>query len=358
MPLDDRRSLQLVDTHYGGDVSRIVMGGVPRIPGDTALAKRAWLESEGDALRRMLLGSPYGEPAMCANVIVDTTLATAEAGYVIMEAMGYPHFSGSNSICVVTALLESGYIPLGPPGRQTVRLEAPAGLIVAEAVHDGHRVESVTIGCDPAWVVERDLTVELAEWGTVRFDLVWSGCFYAVVDADSLGFALSAAERPALAAFGLELCLVATPQLDLVHPTLGHTGPLSFVCLAGPIADGEDGEPPVTLSATYVHPGVVCRCPTGTGTAARLALLVDDGRFAVDDQLRTVSPTGSGMLGTVTGRTDVDGRSAVGVAVSGRAFTLGHTDLVVNLDDDLAECDGIWELLDPVGRPWDGALRS
>jgi trans-L-3-hydroxyproline dehydratase len=211
MPPEHRRWLRLIDTHYGGDVSRIVVGGVPRVPGDSVLAKRAWLEAEGDALRRLLLSPPYGEPAMCANVVVDPSHADAEAGYVIMEAMGYPHFSGSNSICVTTALLESGYIPFGPPGSQTVRLEAPAGLIEAEVDHDGRHVHSVTLTCDPAWVAARGLTADLPEFGEVAFDLVWSGCFYAVVDAEAHGFALTEPERPALAELGLELCLVASP---------------------------------------------------------------------------------------------------------------------------------------------------
>lgn len=344
MPPSDRRTLRIVDTHYGGDVSRIVLGGVPRIPGDTVLAKRAWLESDGDALRRMLLGPPYGEPSMCVNVIVDTTLDRAEAGYVIMEAMGYPYFSGSNSICVTTALLETGRIPFGPPGRQTVHLEAPAGLITAVVRHDGEHVHSVTLDCDPAWVVARGLTVEFAERGLVTFDLVWSGCYYAVVDAAAHGFALTAAERPALAAFGFELCLLATPELDLTHPRFGATGALSFVCFAGPV-DAAAGPVPRSPSATYVHPGVVCRCPTGTGTAARLALLVGDGAMDAGEELVTVSPTGSEMLGRVLRTESVDGHRATVASVTGRAFTLGTTDLVVNLDDDLAECEEIWELL-------------
>lgn len=347
MPSPDRRLLDVVDTHYGGDVSRIVTAGVPRIPGDTVLAKRAWLQDHGDALRRLLLSPPYGEPAMCANVIVDTTIASAQAGYVIMEAMGYPHFSGSNSICVVTALLESGAIPMDPAGAQTVHLEAPAGLIRAEVIHDGTFVESVTLGCDPAWVVARDCSVELPDHGPVNFDLVWSGCFYAVVDAEAHGFALSEPERPALAAFGYELCLVATPELDLVHPDYGDTGPLAFVSFAGPV-DHVDGEA-TSRSATYVHPGVVCRCPTGTGTAARLALAVADGTMAPGDAITTTSPTGSRMVGRVAGVATRDGRTEASSTITGRAFTLARSTLVVNFDDDLAEAEGIWELLGDLG---------
>lgn len=347
---DTRRVISVVDAHYGGDVSRVVFAGIPVIPGATVRAKRDWLQDEGDQLRRLLLYPPYGEPAMCANVIVDPDpdMPDAQAGYIIMEAMGYPHFSGSNSICAVTALLETNYLPMdqAPDGEvvQEVRLEAPAGMIHARAVHDGTHVRSVTVDCDDAYVVARDLEVELDTYGTVRFDLVWSGCFYAVVDAEPMGFALTEPERPSLAIFANDLCHVATPHLDLVHPRFGDTGPLSFVNFAGPVAEGPDGRLHAR-SATYVHPGVVCSCPTGTGTAAQLARMSDRGEVE-HQELVTVSPTGSTMTGRVIERVQEDGFDAIRVSVTGQAFTLGRTDLIVNRDDPLVDVDGIWRLLD------------
>ena len=349
---DDRRTLRVIDMHYGGDISRIILGGVPRVPGDSVRAKRDWLSTNGDALRQLLLGSPYGDPSMCANVIVDPTSPGAQAGYVIMEAMGYPHFSGSNSICVVAALLESGELAFGPPGDQSVLLESPAGPITATARHDGRHVDSVRLDCDPAWVVARDCEVDLPLHGHVRFDLVWSGCFYAVVDATANGFALTAAERPTLAEFGHELCLVATAELDLVHPELGDTGELAFVCFAGDAPAGRIADGTHLRAATYVHPGVVCRCPTGTGTAARMALLADDGRIGVGDRIVTESPTGSRMDGRLTAHDDRSGRPTSGVSITGRPFTLGITEMVVNLDDDLAGAEGIWDLLDSTEYEW------
>ncbi|MDZ7676772.1 MAG: proline racemase family protein [Acidimicrobiales bacterium] len=352
MHAERRRTIWVTDAHYGGDVSRVVLRGIPRVPGNSVLEKRHWLEDEGDSLRRMLLGPPYGDPSMCANVIVDPTIPEAQAGYVIMEAMGYPHFSGSNSICVVAALLEAGEIPLGPAGDQTVLLEAPAGLITAVAHHDGTHVHAVALDCDAAWVAARNVVVELPDFGPVTFDLVWSGCFYAMVDAEANGFALTAAERPTLAEFAHELCLVATGEVDLTHPSFGDTGHLSFVGISGPVPDGPVPDGTVIRSATYVHPGVVCRCPTGTGTAARMALLADDGRLAPGSRVVTESPTGSRMTGEIVEHPELHGRRATRARITGRPFTLGVTELVVNFDDDLTECDGIWELLDLPDFEW------
>ena len=345
MPRTDRRHLTLLDAHYGGDVSRVVMAGAFHVPGRTAREKRDWLQEHGDGLRRLLLYPPYGDPSMCVNLIVDAATPEAPFGYVIMEAMGYPHFSGSNSICVVTALLETGRIPLGPPGDQEVLLEAPVGPVRAVAHHDGSEVHGVTLDADPAWVVERGLRAELPSYGEVTFDLVWSGCFYAVVDADAHGFAISAAERSVMASFANELCLTATHDLDLVHPTLGDTGPLSFVAFAGNLRSSLENGATEAGAATYVHPGVVCACPTGTGTAARLALLQDDGLMGEGDELVTVSPTGSRMTGRILGTQDAHGHTALRATVSGRAFTLGRLELVVNREDELVDLDSVWHLL-------------
>jgi proline racemase len=345
MPRTDRRHLTMLDAHYGGDVSRVVMAGAFHVPGRSTRDKRDWLQEHGDGLRRLLLYPPYGDPSMCVNLIVDAETPAAPFGYIIMEAMGYPHFSGSNSICVVTALLETGRIPLGPPGDQEVLLEAPVGPVRAVAHHDGSEVHRVTLDADPAWVAARGLVAELPTYGRVTYDLVWSGCYYAVVDADAHGFAVSRAERAALAGFGNELCLTATHDLDLVHPTLGDTGPLSFVSFAGNLASGVEDGHLQAAAATYVHPGVVCACPTGTGTVARLALLEADGLLAPDDELVTISPTGSRMTGRITGTDQVDGHHGVRATVSGRAFTLGRLELVVNRDDELVDLASVWDLL-------------
>lgn len=350
MSRDDRRVLTIVDTHYGGDVSRVVFAGIPRVPGATVAEKRDWLQHAGDALRRLLLYPPYGEPAMCANVIVDVDPGMdAQAGYVIMEAMGYPHFSGSNSICVATALLEGGRIAMDQPPAgqdaitQELRLEAPSGLVRALARHDGTHVHSVTVECDPAHVVERGLRAAVPGFGDVAYDLVWSGCHYAVVEAADLGFVLSEAEQPALVEFGDALCRAATPDLDLVHPQHGDTGPLAFVAVAGDLEQDPAGRARVR-TATYVHPGVLCSCPTGTGTAARLAQWAEAGIVGTGDEVVTVSPSGSEMVGRVLD--SGAGAAATRVSVTGEAFTLGRTELVVNRRDPLVDIDGIWPLLD------------
>ena len=332
MPTEAVHLLEVIDTHYGGDVSRIVVGGVGAIPGESVLDKMRFLEREADGLRQLLLYPPHGSPEMCVDLIVPPAHPEAQAGYIIMEAMGYPPFSGSNTICTVTALLESGSIP-ARDGAQEVRLEAPAGLVRAEAIVERGRVVRVSVEGGPAYVAERGLRVAVPGHDEVAFDLVWSGCFYAVIDAASVGVPVDAAHTRELTELAHAFVLAAREQrLPLVHPDLGPVEPLSFVCFAGP---GERAGTSAlrTPSATYVHPNVLCSCPTGTGTSARIALMHADGRIGIGETLETVSPSGSTITGTLLAETRVGPHRAVRSTIAGRAFTLARSEIVVDPAD-------------------------
>jgi trans-L-3-hydroxyproline dehydratase len=338
------RSLELIDTQAGGDVSRIVLGGVAELPGDTVLAKARYLEREGDGLRRLLLSEPYGDPAMSVNLVLPPSHPEAEAGYIIMEAMGYPLYSGSNTICTATAVLQSGHVPMPQDGTRSLTLESPAGLArVTAECRDGW-VTSVTTQGEPAYVAARGLTIDVPRYGEVTYDVVWSGAFYALVDAPPLGFELVREEEIALAAFGDEFVRAVRPEFVESHPDLGDVGPLPFVHFAGPLerveADGFRSR-----SATYVHPGVICRSPTGTGTSARLARMWERDLVHEGQWLDTVSPRGTSFRGTVMGPATVGTYPALHTNITGRAWTLSHSQMVIDLDDPMVDESDLEHLL-------------
>ncbi len=338
------RAIELIDTQAGGDVSRIVVGGVSDLPGASVLDKARYLERYGDGLRRLLLSEPYGDPAMCVNLVLPPSDPRAQVGYIIMEAMGYPQYSGSNTICTATAVLQSGIVPIEGDGLQQLTLESPAGLVhVTAECHDGW-VTSVTTQGEPAYVADRDRTVEVPRYGEVRYDLVWSGAFYALTEAEALGFSLVRDEESALTAFSDAFIRAARPGFHEVHPQLGDVGPLSFLHLAGPLEPvGPDGWR--SRSATHVHPGVICRSPTGTGTSARLARLADRGLIRPGQWLETVSPRGSSFRGTVLGEARVGDFPALHSSITGRAWTLSHTQVMVDLDDPMVDASDLEHLL-------------
>ena len=101
-----------VDLHACGEPGRVITGGVLDVPGKTMFEKMKFMEKNLDDLRLRMLREPRGYPALCCNVIMPPTHPDAAAGFIIMEQTEYPPMSGTNTICVATALLETGMIPM------------------------------------------------------------------------------------------------------------------------------------------------------------------------------------------------------------------------------------------------------
>ncbi|MDR9467791.1 proline racemase family protein [Marinospirillum sp.] len=336
-------TLKLMDTHAGGDVSRIVTGGIDPLPGQTVRQQMEYLRDDMDGLRRLLLEEPYGIPEMSVDLIVPATDPKAEWGYIIMEVMGYPIYSGSNTICTATALLEGGFIPK-KEGIQTFNLEAPAGLVQIEArVHDGV-VEAITCEGLPSYIHTYKAKVDVPNLGEVTYSVAYSGGFYALVEAKDLGFVLEASEERRLAKTAYAIVEAIQAERGFSHYTLGDVGPLPFLHFMGPV-EQVSRHFYRSRSATYVHPGVICRSTTGTGTSARLALMQYEGKIQPGDKLETVSLRNTGFIGTYTSLGEENGQTVVKNKITGKGYLLARSDIVINCNDALTSCDGLLPIL-------------
>ncbi|MDX1599731.1 MAG: proline racemase family protein, partial [Marinobacter sp.] len=172
-------TIQLMDTHAGGDVSRIVTGGIDALPGDTVRAQMEYLRDDADGLRKLLLEEPYGIPEMSVDLLVPATDPEAAVGYIIMEVMGYPIYSGSNTICTATAVLESGIVTK-KEGRQSFVLESPAGLVHIDALVENGVVEAITCEGLPSYIDTYQATIDVPSVGRVNYSVAYSGGFYAL----------------------------------------------------------------------------------------------------------------------------------------------------------------------------------
>ncbi|SFB87966.1 Proline racemase [Marinospirillum celere] len=336
-------AFQMMDTHAGGDVSRIVTGGIDPLPGKTVRAQMEYLRDDADGLRRLLLEEPYGIPEMSVDLIVPATDPQAEWGYIIMEVMGYPIYSGSNTICTATALLEAGLIPKRE-GVQRFKLEAPAGLVQIEARIKNGVVEAITCEGLPSYIHTHRAKINVPTLGEVTYSVAYSGGFYALVDARELGFSLDKSEEKRLARCAYSIVEAIQASRGFSHYTLGDVGPLPFLHFMGPeekVAEGFYR----SRSATYVHPGVICRSTTGTGTSARMALMQYEGRLNPGDRLETVSLRETGFIGTFTGLGKEEGHAVVENTITGKGYVLARSDIVINCNDPMTRCEGLLPIL-------------
>src|SRR3990170_3539013 len=177
------KMIQAVEAHAAGEPGRVIVGGVLDVPGQTMFDKMQWLAANGDDLRLRMLREPRGYPAANVNLVLPSNHPEADAGYVIMEHVEYPGMSGTNTICTVTVLLETGMLPMQEPLTE-LALETPAGLIrVRAACHEG-KVRSVTFRNVPAFATHLDAPVEVPQLGTVTVDVAYGGMFYVIADAE------------------------------------------------------------------------------------------------------------------------------------------------------------------------------
>ena len=329
-----------VDAHAGGEPGRVIVGGVLDVPGKTMFEKKVYLETRADCLRRRMLREPRGYPAANCNLLLPPTRPDADAGFVIMEQTEYPPMSGTNTICVVTVLIETGMVPAREPVTR-LKLETPAGLVAVEAqVADG-KVTGVAFENLPAFAVHLDAPVEVPSVGTVTVDVAYGGMFYVIADAARLGLRLAPDEARDIVRLGEMIKAATREQLPVVHPENPAIRGVTIAQLSGPPASaGAAARNAVVVSTGTLDwnrpaswTGTLDRSPCGTGTCAKMATLHAKGKLALGQDFPHEGILGTIFTGRLVRETRVGPYPAVVPTLSGRAWITGFAQYVVDPDD-------------------------
>jgi proline racemase len=312
------RTITVVGCHVGGEENDVIVGGVLPPPGATMFDKKRWLETHGDELRRWLLLEPRGKPTLCVNLVVPPTRPDCDAGLIIMESSDYPPMSGSNTICTVTVLLETGMFPMREPVT-TLTLDTPAGPVPIEARCRDGKVERVQLTNVPCFATHLDTSLDVDGLGRITVDVAYGGAFFAIVDAPSLGFSVEPKEARDLVALGNRITAAAAQQLPVRHPENPDIHTVTFTEFAMPFT----GPGTVSRNAVVVAPGRIDRSPCGTGTSARLAVLHARGQLAPGQGFVHESIIGSRFDSGIAREIVVGGRPAIVPTIAGQAWITG-----------------------------------
>ena len=310
--------LNVVKCHVGGEVNNVVTGGIGDVPGATVFEKMTYFREHRDDLRQLLLHEPRGGVHHCVNFVVPATDPEAQLGYVIAESTEYPVMSGSNTMCVTTALLETGMIEMTEPVTDVV-LESPAGLIRIRCTCADGKVTSVEFENQPAFAYAIGVPLELRGHPTLTVDVAWGGMAYVLADAAELGVGLTPDEARDLCELGQALKVAAAEQIPAVHPTHPEFAGITQTEIVGPLSRNSEGEL-TARNAVIVSPGRLDRSPCGTGTSARLAVLKAKGQIDVGEAFIHESVIGSQFSSRIDRLTTVGGYDAVVPRVAGQAF--------------------------------------
>lgn len=299
-----------------------------------------WLRANRDDIRLRMLREPRGYPAANCNLILPSAHPDADAGYVIMEQVEYPGMSGTNTICVVTVLLETGMVPMREPVTE-LTLESPAGLIRVRADCRDGKVEAVTFRNVPAFATHLDTPVEVPQLGTVVVDVAYGGMFYVIADAERFGLRLTPDEGADIVRITEMVKAAAAEQLPVVHPGQPGFSGITIGQLSGPPHDPvNDRRNAVTVStgtldwqrpATWT--GAIDRSPCGTGTSAKMATLHARGLLGVGDAFRHEGVLGTVFTGRIAEEASIDTYRAIVPTITGQAWITGFATYVVDPTD-------------------------
>jgi proline racemase len=323
-----RRLVHAVDSHTEGMPTRVITGGVGTFPGESMMERRRWFMENSDDLRTLLMYEPRGHASMSGAILQPPTRPDADWGVLFIEVSGCLPMCGHGTIGVATVLVETGMVPVTEP-TTTIRLDTPAGLVVAEvAVEDG-AARSVTIRNVPSYSHALDATVKVPGFGEVRYDLAYGGNFYAMVELEELGLPFDRAEKQRLLDAGLAIMAAINEQAEPVHVTQPEITGVHHVALIAPGSDARHSR-----HAMAIHPGWFDRSPCGTGTSARMAQLHARGELGLDADFVNESFIGTRFIGRLVEETTLtDGVTAVVPTITGRAWVTGTAQYILDPTD-------------------------
>ncbi len=322
------KSIHAIDSHTMGEPTRVVIGGVPNIPGKTMPEKKEYLEKNLDYVRTAIMHEPRGHNDMFGSIITQPTTDEADLGIIFMDGGGYLNMCGHGSIGAATVAVETGMVPMVEPVTE-LTLESPAGLIKSKVSVKNDKVTEVSIVNVPAFLYKRDVEIEVPEIGKVTLDISFGGSFFAIVSADQLGLKVVPENATKLKEIGLEIRDIVNREVEIQHPTLSHIKTVDLV---------EIFDEPTHPDATYKNvvifgEGQVDRSPCGTGTSAKMATLVAKGELKEGELFVYESILGTLFKGRVLGTTKVGEYEAVIPEITGSAYITGFNHFVIDEDD-------------------------
>ncbi|QQY80221.1 proline racemase [Keratinibaculum paraultunense] len=320
--------LKYIDTHTMGEPTRIIIEGIPPIPGSTMIEKKKYLEKNFDYIRTMAMHEPRGHRDMFGAVITEPSNQDAHVGVIFMDGGGYLNMCCHGSMGVSTMLIEKGFIEAKEPITY-VKLDTPAGLIEVKAKVDKKKVQEVSIINVPSFLYKNNIKVEVPTLGEIPLDIAFGGSFFALVNAKDIGIRVSVDNVEDLVKYGLAIRQAVNENIDIVHPTNPFIDKVDLV----EIYDEPTSNDADLKNVVIFGKGQIDRSPCGTGTSAKLATLYAKRKIRINEPFVYESIAGTKFIGKVLKETKVGTYDAIIPEITGKAFIINYGYLVAEEED-------------------------
>ncbi|MCG6557302.1 4-hydroxyproline epimerase [Ruegeria sp. 1NDH52C] len=319
-----------IDGHTCGNPVRVVTGGAPRLEGATMLERRAHFQAEFDWIRTGLMFEPRGHDQMSGSILYPPTREDCDVGVLYIETSGCLPMCGHGTIGTVTTAIEHGLVTPRVPG--VLRLDTPAGLVVAEYRQEGRFVEEVRLTNVPAYLHASGLSAHVEGLGEVTVDVAYGGNFYAIVEPQAVFRDIADHRALDLVGWSPRLRAALNAKYQFIHPEKPEIRGLSHILWTGqPTQPGADAR-----NAVFYGDKAIDRSPCGTGTSARMAQLAARGALRPGDDFVHESIIGSLFHGRVEAAAEVGGRPGIIPSIGGWARVTGFNTIFIDARDPYA----------------------
>ena len=264
--------IQIIDSHTGGEPTRLVIGGFPDLGTGSMAERRALLAAQHDAWRATTVLEPRGNDVIVGALLCEPVDPANAAGVVFFNNTGYLGMCGHGTIGLVASLAHMGRIQPGVHG-----IETPVGTVSTTLHEDG----SVSVRNVPAFRLHHRLAVDVPGYGTVIGDVAWGGNWFFLVTEHS--------QR--VTSDNLQALTQFTTAIQQALEAQGHRG--SDGGVIDHIEVFADDDQADSRNFVLCPGGAYDRSPCGTGTSAKLACLAADGKLQPGQVWRQASIIGS-----------------------------------------------------------------
>jgi 4-hydroxyproline epimerase len=308
--------VQVVDSHTGGEPTRLVVSGGPDLGGGSVRDRLARFRASHDRFRAGVVNEPRGNDAIVGALLCEPADPTCQFGVIFFNNVGYIGMCGHGTIGLVATLAHLGKIQTG-----TLKIETPVGVVSAES----HGAGFVTVRNIPAYRHAKDVTVEVEGHGPVTGDVAWGGNWFYLTKGESpIELSLPNLEELTNLTWRIRRALVREKVTGKDGAEIDHIELFS-----------KPHDPSAHSRNFVLCPGKSYdRSPCGTGTSAKMACLYTDSLLRPGGVWRQESITGS----IFEGRIELQGEQIIPF-VKGSAFVTAQSELV--FDERDAFCWGI-----------------
>ncbi|MDP5275528.1 proline racemase family protein [Chengkuizengella axinellae] len=325
------KMFRTIDTHTGGNPTRTVLSGLPKLSGNTMSEKMLHMKEEYDWIRKLLMNEPRGHDVMSGVLLIEPCHPDADLGVIYIETGGYLPMCGHDTIGFCTAMVESGMIEVVEP-ITTLTLDTPAGLVKTEILVENGKAKEVSFLNIDSFLY-KSIEVNVEGLGNVACDIAYGGNFYAITDARTLGIELVPSNSAEIIESAIKIRKEINQKIEIVHPQY----PFIHGCTHVEFYTDPSHKDANVKNTVVVPPGGIDRSPCGTGTSAKLATLFANEQIKVEEEFVHESIVGTLFKAKVKEQTKVGDLPAVITVITGSAWVMGFHTFFSHDEDELNE---------------------